>query len=535
MARKVLSVLGVLLLAFSILFTFVNQVLAEQRLLNGDFEQGTANWSGAGFSTTGCPPRTGASAVALTTSVSEQSSTALQTITGFINPGTYTLTGFARTGSGAPSGNAYLSWRNPSNQEIKVTSVALPAGAAYAPFTVTEPSPPPSATRLIVRFVTASAGASTVCLDDLSLEGPSSLPPASTFTPTATATSTLTQTPLATATQPLPTATNTSVVQASATPSATAQPGATATSVSTSMPSQTPVPTSTPGPGAPTSLQFVNGSFEEGLRGWYRYGGDLQTVSSPARSGGAGALSSSTTSTKWAYQVVNIDPSLAYEFAGFLRSGGGIKSVYLRISWYDSLDGSGRALSTDDSTRLTNTGDTFAFVSTGGIAPPATARSARLRVMLSPEGAGGTVVYLDDFSFVTTVASRTANRTADPDEPAEAPVPTATPQQSDTPAPTRTPSSADETPTTSASAANQTPRQSVTPPRPSGRNTTSPSPVAETLALRSDGTPAEPTSGPSSEIDRPGKGNGTPFWAVGVVILLVSVGGSYWLAKHPVS
>ena len=95
----------------------------------------------------------------------------------------------------------------------------------------------------------------------------------------------------------------------------------------------------------------MNPSFEEGQRGWAKYGGDF-TISNGVRHTGAGSgqLTSATTSTKWVYQTVIIDPTSGYELSGYLRPQGDVKSAYLRISWYASFDGTGSALATDDST-----------------------------------------------------------------------------------------------------------------------------------------------------------------------------------------
>ena len=74
-------------------------------------------------------------------------------------------------------------------------------------------------------------------------------------------------------------------------------------------------------------------------------------MSSPRRSGGAaGRYLSESESTKWLYQIVAIDPALAYEFQGAAMTEGAVSEAYLRISWYGSGDGSGSAISTDDST-----------------------------------------------------------------------------------------------------------------------------------------------------------------------------------------
>ena len=162
----------------------------------------------------------------------------------------------------------------------------------------------------------------------------------------------------------------------------------------------TPTPLPTPewrhGPILPAQ---INPSFEEGQRGWAKYGGEF-TISSGARHTGAlvGQLTSATTSTKWVYQTVIIDPNSGYELSGYLRPQGDVKSAYLRISWYASFDGTGTALANDDSTfKLTFPANDFVFLTTGPVAPPPFAHSARARALLGPNGGRLRHALMDDF------------------------------------------------------------------------------------------------------------------------------------------
>src|SRR5690606_28467046 len=121
----------------------------------------------------------------------------------------------------------------------------------------------------------APDGGATVCLDDLSLDAVLVQPPSPTPSPTAS---------------PTPDASPTS----GATESASASPTAT----------QTTAP----------SFVFLNGGFEDGLNGWQNHGGDLTLTSQAASGDGAGELSSSTSSTKWAFQSVAVEPGQTYQF-----------------------------------------------------------------------------------------------------------------------------------------------------------------------------------------------------------------------------
>lgn len=340
------------------------------------------SWTGAG-SHPDCP-----GAYALQPSASAQTAVMQQTVAP-IAPGAYSFTGRSRLASGAASGTASLTWRN-AGGSLGSSSTALSLGAAYASFSFNAVAPS-NATSVLVRVsVTSSAGA-VVCVDDLSLEGP----PQPTATPTPSATPTATPSPSPTAAGgPPPTATN--APRPTLSPAVTA-PAATATAAAAGMPSSQ---------GAAGAAQggpfFRNGGFEEGLEPWQKFGGVLSLVGAPLRSGAhAGALSSGTTSTKWAFQIVAIDASRACEFAGHLWADSGVREAYLRISWYASPDGSGEALSTTDSlTRTAGPSGGFVFLTTGPVLPPAGARSARLRAMLAPHSAAPATLYLDDLTFV---------------------------------------------------------------------------------------------------------------------------------------
>jgi hypothetical protein len=123
--------------------------------------------------------------------------------------------------------------------------------------------------------------------------------------------------------------------------------------------------------------------------------------------------------------LVRIDPAAVYEFKGHLQPGSGVAQAYLRISWYASSDASGQAIATDDSTqKLTGPVPAYTLLTTGPRTPPAGARSARVRAMLSPAGAAAATLYLDDFAFGVAPPQATsppASTVAAPDEPFEAP------------------------------------------------------------------------------------------------------------------
>jgi hypothetical protein len=250
--------------------------------------------------------------------------------------------------------------------------------------------------------------------------------------------------PGATATQ-TPTRTPTPVPQATGTP-----------------PPETPTPLPAPGGGTAPSFLLINPSFEEGQRGWTKYGGEF-TISNGIRHTGAlsGQLTSATTSTKWVYQTVLIDPNSGYELSGYLRPQGDVKTAYLRISWYASFDGTGNALATDDSTvKLTFATNDFVYLTTGPVPPPPFAHSARARALLGPNSGAFATLLMDDFAFVQTGPAsalvKLPKATADDDETEE---PEPEPRPKSTPTATRTPRAprATETPQPETRTARETP------------------------------------------------------------------------------
>ena len=157
------------------------------------------------------------------------------------------------------------------------------------------------------------------------------------------------------------------------------------------------------------SGSILNGGFEEGVEDiaavWRKFGGALFRSTSFPRSGSfAGAFSSFTTSTKWVYQPLSVQPGRSYTFHGFvLKKGPADSLVLLRISWYSSADASGPRLANSDSPQTLSGGDlSFRYLSTGSITAPQEARSARARIVLAPASAAPETIYLDDFVFEET-------------------------------------------------------------------------------------------------------------------------------------
>jgi len=186
---------------------------------------------------------------------------------------------------------------------------------------------------------------------------------------------------------------------------------ATPTPIITSTPEASPTGTATPAAGTavptPSHGMLVNGGFEAAADGvpvgWQKHGGVLWQVHSPVRSGkAAGAFTSETESTKRVYQTVAVEGGAWYTFEGYVYANDpGVAASFLRISWYLSADGSGRALSTRDSLkRLEESAAGFRYLTTGSVQAPPWASSAKVAIMLAPVSAASTTIFLDDIFFL---------------------------------------------------------------------------------------------------------------------------------------
>ena len=175
---------------------------------------------------------------------------------------------------------------------------------------------------------------------------------------------------------------------------------------------------------------LLNSGFEDGISNWSKYGGTLGTSSSIVNSGTVSAtLTSTTSSTKWIYQVVSVTGGTFYSFSGYVqKNDSNISSILLRTSWYSSADGGGSELSHTDSTAtLTDNNSSFQLLSTGSVVVPDDANSARAKAVVAFSSTSQTIAYFDDFVFQQVPS------------PTPTPTPTLTPTPTSTPAPTATP------------------------------------------------------------------------------------------------
>ena len=165
--------------------------------------------------------------------------------------------------------------------------------------------------------------------------------------------------------------------------------------------------TPTPAPSTEPQLfpALTNGSFEDVREdgtpyAWRKFGGEIAATDT-AHVDGHLALQflSHTASTKWAYQVVTVEAGATYEFAGFTAAGTGASGAFLQVSWYSSADGTGSMIASEESPSTSSATAAFQYLTTGPIEAPASAQSAKLRLMLRPASAATAVAYFDSLSF----------------------------------------------------------------------------------------------------------------------------------------
>jgi len=353
------------------------------QLTNGGFEDDGADGAPLGWRKIGgivesvsSPVRSGSRALALT---SETTATkwAYQTVQ--VDGGEfYDASAFARyTNANVKAVFIRVSWYASADgggqalSSVDSETVLNTTSPAFRPLTTGPVAAPASARSARVRLMLrpASGAQASAYFDDVAFA--QTTPPPATPAPTATAT--------------LP-------------------PGAT-TAPDTATP--------TPAPSAEPQLfpALTNGSFEDVREdgtpyAWRKFGGEIAATDTAHVDGDlALQFASRTASTKWAYQVVTVDASQAYEFAGFTAAGTGASKAFLRVSWYASADGTGSMIASEDSPSTSSATPAFQHLTTGAIEAPAGAYSAKLRLMLRPASAATAVAYFDSLSFDSTAVA----------------------------------------------------------------------------------------------------------------------------------
>ena len=385
-------------LALTIAFLFAGwpRAGAADLLTNGGFEEGGVGWSlsAGNLDAVQSPVYAGSRSGEFTGSGQPTTHFAYQLVA--VQPDeSYQARGWmAAVGSALTRVFLRVSWFDAGGQLISQSDSAwLPQfdGGFYG-LTTGEVLSPSAARSARVSAVVQSDSAFTVHLDDFDLAGLVPAPPTSTPHPTPAPTITPTVPPPQVTPTPRPAPTRTPR------PAPTRTPAPPATSAPTSAPSE-----------ATESLVFpslVNGSFEE-LRadgspyGWRKQGGGISGAGEPRTDGSRSlALSSQTSSTKWAYQTVSVAGGAHYEASVDAYAGEDTVAAFVRVSWYASADGSGPALSSVDSTDSVTPADgSFRKLATAAVQAPAGAASAKFRLMLRPLSDQHAVAYFDSASF----------------------------------------------------------------------------------------------------------------------------------------
>jgi hypothetical protein len=182
------------------------------------------------------------------------------------------------------------------------------------------------------------------------------------------------------------------------------------------LPTASPVVTPTPASEPAVFTTLVNGGFETAREGgtpygWHKVGGEIAVTDEERIEGDlALAISSATSSTKWAYEAISVTPGAYYVAEAWAMNTAGADTLLLRVSWYASDDASGSAIDSADSLS-TVSGDAGGFrqLSTGPVEAPANARSARVRLLLEPGSVAPTRAFFDDVSFGETAGPDSAD------------------------------------------------------------------------------------------------------------------------------
>jgi hypothetical protein len=401
--RKAWAVAWLLAATLSALLLQTPSARGEELLANGGFEDGVADpwmaWGGVVKVTAGLGRADSAAGVFRTHAAEYHWVSQCVPAFGQVD---YQVSGWvAWSGEGqAPLAHLHVSWYGQADcfeEEVDPAddSPTVPLVNAGSWYYLTREADTPVATTRSARVSMVVLGDATVYLDDFSFSGPAAPPPAPSPTPPPT------QTPLPTASSsPSPGPIASPMPSPVVSPSPTAVPTATEVPVTATPSLPTPIP----------SVGLVNAGFEEADAqgrplGWQKYGGELRRSGVAKREGRfAAAFTSRTTSTKWVFQTVAVEGGEAYVLSGYaLKNDVNVEGAYLRLSWYASPDGSGRAIdSVDSTTRLTDDSADFRFLTAGPVEAPSEAASAKVRLMLDPVSEAEGKVYFDDIAFEET-------------------------------------------------------------------------------------------------------------------------------------
>ena len=130
----------------------------------------------------------------------------------------------------------------------------------------------------------------------------------------------------------------------------------------------------------------------------------MSTVSELMTEGSrSAALTSQTTSTKWLYQTVTVRGGAHYEASVDAQPGAGSESLFLRLSWYASTDGSGPTIDSVDSVETASASDSgFTRLTTGVVQAPPGSGTIKVRLMFRPASEATATAYFDSVALLET-------------------------------------------------------------------------------------------------------------------------------------
>lgn len=180
---------------------------------------------------------------------------------------------------------------------------------------------------------------------------------------------------------------------------------------------------------------LINGSFEDGILPWKSNASSvIVTLSQLSPPEGAQYIrieNTKSSSSGIEQTISSIQGGLTYRIQGLMRVVPNTEKAFVRVAWYESLDGSGAQMSTVDTEVLPVS---FEFMQATLLATaPAAARSAKLRILVSQGAADA-----DAFSWMPVPPSLTPTITPSP-TPSSSPTPTRVATLQPTPADTPQP------------------------------------------------------------------------------------------------
>jgi len=166
------------------------------------------------------------------------------------------------------------------------------------------------------------------------------------------------------------------------------------------------------------AINFLsNPGFEEFFLNWTPSSGLEEavnfTISSYVKKSGdfSALIKHDKTSSYGAEQVIrDIVAGEKYTAKGYIFfNDENAKNARIRIAWYSSVDGTGSQIKTVDSNIIETFSSSWAELNTGVIEAPASAKSAKFRILLASVRNGAeSLVYFDDLSFdITEVPTAT--------------------------------------------------------------------------------------------------------------------------------